>query len=111
MSELSKRLCEIVGIKAKPMPSAQRGMFQTSDIVFKYPNFETNAENFVRLLELQFKDGFGLCDWLLTYAGSFFDRKNFLEILINLLESKMGYLQDDINNIIQALQNEEWSYE
>lgn len=120
----SKELCKLLGVEPiytdgeqilteeqycqKPMRDIDRAMYWRSS----FPDL-TKPSNFVKLLEDIKIDGIELCDWLICYSGSFCNRQDFIDSLIELIEEYtniIGGLTQDIKKIKQQAQQVGWEY-
>lgn len=115
MSKLSKKLCEVAGIKANILNvitctvsnDCMKCDYDCNKKV--YPDFETNAENFCRLFDLPIEHK--TCDTLAELITSIMpiaDKKMFLVEVIDYIERNSDKYTKPV---IQTLQNEEWSYD
>ena len=125
----SEELCKLLGIEPKCLNEEYSGCKYADDdsrqcckkykennceysMYWVYPDL-TKPSNFVKLLEDIKIDGIELCDWLICYSGSFCNRQDFIDSLIELIEEYkniIGGLTQDIKKIKQQAQQIEWEY-
>lgn len=122
----SEELCKLLGIEPKCLNEEYSGCKYADDDTrkcckeykektCKYSNFWiypdlTKPSNFVKLLEDIKIDGIELCDWLITYQGSFCNRENFIKKLILIIKQDLKCLNSDIKIIKQQAQATKWDY-
>lgn len=127
--ELSKKLCEIVGIEPCEKYAGYYDENKCNHCMWNcsgcsnikytetYPDFE-KPENFVKLLEIKIKkEGIEIYLGNCLNSGSYFDlvysmtyREQILNQLIDELSGKFKVDKDYVDIVKQALKNEKWSY-
>ena len=127
MSKLSEKLCKIAEIKPKYKSCRSCKPYGPQSFLFddkwkaqhysnndykveeRFPNFETNAGNFVKLFELKVLGGDTTVMGLLKdyWRPIPWDIKSFLTSLIDMLEHGDEKI---VESTKQVLQNKEWNY-
>lgn len=107
--ELSKQICEICGI---PFEKSVNLGWTYPKYKYSYLDF-SEAENFVKLLELKILNGCSLWAFL-SLKDAFVDKRTtFLNLLCSILSGEVKNFLDEntINSIKQAIREAEWKYE
>ena len=128
MTNLSKKLCEICGIKplyrvedleilqtetALHLIQLARKNSGYEDIKAEpvYPDFE-QPENFVKLLELKILTGATLWGWLSIQGVFMSQRKTVLKTIYLILSGEINFCNKlTLEQIKQAIRETEWVYE
>lgn len=111
---LSEQICEICGIE--PIRSCTNSLYLCqvscySDCIFcnsKYPDFKNNNNNFVKLLEVLYKE-IGLYDLFFTTDNNRKQLKSdILKTIVELLSNKLGYKIPLITKIKKIIRETDW---
>ena len=103
MTNLSKELCEICGIKPEIIEDYDSNEYEI------YPDFENNNNNFVKLLELKILTGCTLWGFL-SLKGVFMSQKEtVLKTIYLILSNKIEFLDDNSREQIkQSIRKADW---
>lgn len=117
--ELSRQLCELCWIEAKPLGCTNNEVLDTDckgdcidctwyDNDLYYPDFG-QPENFVKLLELP--ETQALFKYIVE-REDVFNRQYFLSVLVDMLTNEYFEIsEEDIENLQQRISEAEWKYE
>ena len=103
MTNLSKELCEICGIKPEIIEDYDSNEYEI------YPDFENNNNNFVKLLELKILTGCTLWGFL-SLKGVYMSKKEtVLKTIYLILSNKIKFLDDKSREQIKkAIRQADW---
>lgn len=106
MTNLSKELCKICGIKPEIIEDYDSNEYEI------YPDFE-QAENFVKLFNTRIPNPYiTVAGFVTHFALSILANHDFLKRLVQLLKDKPhGCIKSETEQIKQAIRKEEWIYD